>query len=142
LQPGGPNSFDNYYLSIVARLKPGVSVERAQADVALGPRASPRPYVYHSHSQFAADRNWALTQVVAVEGDRPSLLGDARRELSQIAAVSVVRRQPDRTTGVCRRGGRARLRGRSRQLDSGARGNESRPVTGRQGLIVTPDGVR
>ena len=33
LQAGGPNSFDNYYLSIVARLKPGVSVEQAQADL-------------------------------------------------------------------------------------------------------------
>src|SRR5438552_142225 len=34
LQPGGPNSFDNYYLSIVARLKPGVTLERAQAELA------------------------------------------------------------------------------------------------------------
>jgi predicted permease len=59
-------------------------------DVALGPRASPRPYVYHSHSQFAADRNWALTQVVAVDGDRPSLLSDARRELSQIDPALVM----------------------------------------------------
>ena len=33
LQAGGPNSFDNYYLSIVARLKPGVSVEQAQAEL-------------------------------------------------------------------------------------------------------------
>src|SRR5204863_8251908 len=59
-------------------------------DVALGPRASPRPYVYHSHSQFAGDRNWTLTQVVAVDGDRPSLLGDARRELSQIDQALVL----------------------------------------------------
>ena len=69
-------------------------------DVALGPRAAVRPYVYHSHSQFAGDRNWALTQVVAFDGDastlrqaqgRPeqgrgasSLLSNARRELSRI----------------------------------------------------------
>jgi ABC-type antimicrobial peptide transport system permease subunit len=52
-------------------------------DVALGPRASPHPYVYHSHSQFAGDRNWALTQVVALDGDRP-ILSLARRELSRI----------------------------------------------------------
>jgi putative ABC transport system permease protein len=34
-QPAGrrPNSFDNFYLSIVARLKPGVGVERAQAEL-------------------------------------------------------------------------------------------------------------
>jgi putative ABC transport system permease protein len=59
-------------------------------DVALSARASPRPYVYHSHSQFAADRNWGLTQVVALDGDRPSLLSDARRELSQIDPALVV----------------------------------------------------
>jgi predicted permease len=59
-------------------------------DVALGPRAALRPYVYHSHSQFAADRNWALTQVVAVDGDRPSLLGEARRELSRIDPALVL----------------------------------------------------
>jgi predicted permease len=53
-------------------------------DVALGPRASPRPYVYHSHSQFSADRNWALTEVVALDRDPQSFLSDARRELSRI----------------------------------------------------------
>lgn len=59
-------------------------------DVALSARASPRPYVYHSHSQFAADRNWGLTQVVALDGDRPSLLSDARHELSQIDPALVL----------------------------------------------------
>jgi putative ABC transport system permease protein len=54
-------------------------------DVALSPRAAIRPYVYHSHSQFAGDRNWALTQVVALDADpSTSLLADARRELSRI----------------------------------------------------------
>ena len=59
-------------------------------DVAIGPRASPRPYVYHSHSQFAGDRNWELTQVVALDGDRPGLLADARRELSSIDPALVL----------------------------------------------------
>jgi len=59
-------------------------------DVALDPRAPPRPYVYHSHSQFAADRNWALAQVVAVDGDGLSLLGDARRALAQIDPALVL----------------------------------------------------
>jgi predicted lysophospholipase L1 biosynthesis ABC-type transport system permease subunit len=53
-------------------------------------RSSPRPYVYHSHSQFAGDRNWELTQVVALDGDRPGLLGDARRELSRIDPALVL----------------------------------------------------
>src|SRR5262249_19891596 len=34
LQPGGPNSFDNFYLSIIARLKPAVTIEQAQAELA------------------------------------------------------------------------------------------------------------
>ncbi len=34
LQPGGPNSFDNYYLSTIARLKPGATLEQAQAELA------------------------------------------------------------------------------------------------------------
>jgi predicted permease len=53
-------------------------------DVALGQRMAPRPYVYHSHSQFAGDRNWALTQVVALRGDAPSLIRDARQALAAI----------------------------------------------------------
>jgi predicted permease len=54
-------------------------------DVALGPRVPARPYVYHSHSQFAGDRNWALTQVVALDTDpSQSVLAEARRELAQI----------------------------------------------------------
>jgi predicted permease len=54
-------------------------------DVALGPRAPVRPYVYHSHSQFAGDRNWALTQVVALDANASSsFLADARRELARI----------------------------------------------------------
>ncbi|MGH2899965.1 MAG: ABC transporter permease, partial [Solirubrobacteraceae bacterium] len=64
-------------------------------DVAIGPTAALRPYVYHSHTQFAGDRNWALAQVVALDraapiGDRPSLLGSVRRELSQIDPALVL----------------------------------------------------
>ena len=35
LQAGGPNSFDNFYLSLVARLKPGVRVEQAETELAV-----------------------------------------------------------------------------------------------------------
>ncbi len=59
-------------------------------DVAIGARLPTRPYVYHSHSQFASDRNWALTEVVKFEGDGSSLVGDARRELSQIDPALVL----------------------------------------------------
>jgi ABC-type antimicrobial peptide transport system permease subunit len=52
--------------------------------------------VYHSHTQFAGDRNWGLTQVVALERDPsrasglPSLLSDVRRELSRIDPALVL----------------------------------------------------
>jgi hypothetical protein len=62
-------------------------------DVALGPRAAARPYVYHFHSQFAfADRrNWALTQVVALDaGVSSSFLAEARRELARIDPALVL----------------------------------------------------
>jgi putative ABC transport system permease protein len=59
-------------------------------DVALGVRLPPQPYVYHSHSQFASDRNWELTQVVKFDGAGPLLVGDARRELSRIDPALVL----------------------------------------------------
>jgi len=63
-------------------------------DVALGARLPARPYVYHSHSQFASDRNWALTEVVKFDSERPShvpsLIDAARRELSQIDPALVL----------------------------------------------------
>ena len=59
-------------------------------DVALGARVPARPYVYHSHSQFAADRNWSLTQVVALERQQPSFVADARRELARIDPALVL----------------------------------------------------
>jgi putative ABC transport system permease protein len=59
-------------------------------DVALGPRMALRPYVYHSHTQFNTDRNWALTQVVAFSRDMPTFLTDARRELARIDPALVL----------------------------------------------------
>jgi predicted permease len=51
------------------------------------------PYaVYHSHRQFAANRNWALTQVVALDLPAPALLDAIRRELAAIDPALVVYR--------------------------------------------------
>jgi predicted permease len=59
-------------------------------DVSVSARVPARPYVYHSHSQFASDRNWALTEVVKFDGDSPPLVSNARRELSQIDPALVL----------------------------------------------------
>jgi hypothetical protein len=67
-----------------------VEVIGVVGDVAIGPRAAPRGYVYHSHTQFAADRNWALTQVVALDRRARPPLGEIRRELAAIDPALVL----------------------------------------------------
>lgn len=59
-------------------------------DVALTPRGRPQPYVYHLHTQFAANRNWALTQVVALDGQMPDVVPGARRELAVLDPALVL----------------------------------------------------
>jgi len=53
-------------------------------DVAITARGEAPPMVYHSHRQFAADRNWALTQVVALERASPAIMEEIRRQLAAI----------------------------------------------------------
>jgi ABC-type antimicrobial peptide transport system permease subunit len=53
-------------------------------DTAISARGVVRPAVYHSHRQFAANRNWALTQVVALDRSATTILDDLRRELAAI----------------------------------------------------------
>jgi putative ABC transport system permease protein len=60
------------------------------ADVAISARGLSRPTVYHSHRQFAADRNWSLTQLVALDRPMPSLLDGVRRELAAIDPALVL----------------------------------------------------
>lgn len=40
-------------------------------------------YVYHAHRQFAANRNWALTQVVATTGSGEGVQMAIRRALAE-----------------------------------------------------------
>jgi len=52
------------------------------ADVPIGPRGEVRPKVYHSHAQFADNRNWTLTQTVKLApGPTTGFLDAARGEL-------------------------------------------------------------
>lgn len=51
-------------------------------DVALSPEGELAPVVYHAHTQFAGDRNWELSQVVATSGDPERMIATARRTLA------------------------------------------------------------
>ena len=53
-------------------------------DVALDPEGTQDLYVYHSHAQFAGDRNWALTQVVATTIPPESIEPAVRSAIAEI----------------------------------------------------------
>jgi putative ABC transport system permease protein len=59
-------------------------------DVAITARGDAPPTVYHSHRQFAGDRNWALTQTVAMDRLSPGVLDDIRRQLAAIDPALVL----------------------------------------------------
>jgi hypothetical protein len=61
-------------------------------DVAVAYRTPPLPMVYHLHRQFAADRNWGLVQVVALDRPRPAIIDAIRRELAAIDPALVLYR--------------------------------------------------
>jgi putative ABC transport system permease protein len=63
------------------------------ADVANAPRTPPPAIVYHLHRQFAGNRNWALTAVVAFNRPAAAVLDDVRRELRTLDP-SLVLHQP------------------------------------------------
>jgi predicted permease len=60
------------------------------ADVANAPRTPPPAIVYHLHRQFADNRNWALTAVVASGRPGAALLEDIRRELRALDPALVL----------------------------------------------------
>lgn len=54
------------------------------ADVALDAEGQMDGYVYHPHRQFAADRNWSLTQVVRATTSPDVLQGEVRRVIASL----------------------------------------------------------
>jgi predicted permease len=72
-------------------------------DVALDVYGAPTMVVYHAHRQFAGNRNWALTQVVATEGSLDELLHAVRAEVARLDPELVVYR-PAPMTDVVDRG--------------------------------------
>jgi ABC-type antimicrobial peptide transport system permease subunit len=61
-------------------------------DVALDQEGREAPYVYHAHAQFAGDRNWALTQVVATDASPAQSLAAVRRTTAELDPQLVVYR--------------------------------------------------
>jgi predicted permease len=53
-------------------------------DVTIDVYGSPTSAVYTAHRQFAANRNWALTQVVATEGPAERILPDVRAVIASM----------------------------------------------------------
>jgi predicted lysophospholipase L1 biosynthesis ABC-type transport system permease subunit len=59
-------------------------------DVAIDAEGGEDAYVYHAHTQFAGDRNWALTQVVRTTGSPAALLPTVRRVVASLDPQLVV----------------------------------------------------
>jgi len=53
-------------------------------DVAVDNEGRTAPHVYHAHRQWAGERHWALTQVVAATGSAGTLLPQLRRVLADL----------------------------------------------------------
>ena len=54
------------------------------ADVAIDPEGDNARYVYHPHTQWAGDRNWALAQVIATDGPPIAAEAAVRRALASL----------------------------------------------------------
>lgn len=72
------------------------------SDVTLDVYGAPTVTVYHAHRQFADDRNWALSQVVATEVPPERILGDVRAAIAAMDRELVVHRAAPMTEVVGR----------------------------------------
>lgn len=61
-------------------------------DVALDVYGTPTMAIYHAHRQFAGNRNWALTQVVATERPPEQMLSAVREAVARLDPELVVYR--------------------------------------------------
>jgi putative ABC transport system permease protein len=71
-------------------------------DAAIDARGEVVPVVYHSHRQFADNRNWSMQQIIALDAPVPGLIDAARSALASIDRALVLHR-PDRLENVVRR---------------------------------------
>ena len=77
--------------------------------MALDVYGAPAVVVYHAHRQFAADRNWALTHVVATELPPERILADVRAAVASLDPELVVHRAAPMTEVVGRGASRERF---------------------------------
>lgn len=68
-------------------------------DAAVDARGDMIPVVYHSHRQFADNRNWSMRQIVALDAPVPGLIDGARAALASIDPALVLYR-PERLENV------------------------------------------
>lgn len=54
------------------------------SDVSVNSEGNMIPVLYHAHAQFAGDRNWELTQVVAVSRDPVAAIPELRKTLASL----------------------------------------------------------
>ena len=71
-------------------------------DVTLDVYGAPTLVVYHAHRQFADNRNWALTQVVATGLPMERILANVRAEIAAVDPELVVHRAAPMTEVVGR----------------------------------------
>ena len=71
-------------------------------DVTLDVYGAPTLVVYQAHRQFADNRNWALTQVVATELPMERILANVRAEIAAVDPELVVHRATPMTEVVGR----------------------------------------
>jgi predicted permease len=69
-----------------------MSIVGVVGDVALDVYGTPTMVVYRAHRQYAANRNWALTQVVASDRPTAELVSDIRGVVQRMDAELVVHR--------------------------------------------------
>lgn len=87
----------------------GLEIIGIVGDVALDVYGAPTMVVYRPHRQFADNRNWALTQVVATERSTAELLSAVSREVTRLDPELVVHRPATLTEVVDRGTGRERF---------------------------------
>jgi ABC-type antimicrobial peptide transport system permease subunit len=86
---------DAYFPGVVPigqRLETGgreVAIIGVVSDVAVNAEGAPDMYIYHAHRQFASDRNWALSQVVATSGPPESIESAVRAAIATIDPLLV-----------------------------------------------------